>query len=160
MQSGSSYFTQRKKKLPHRRRRGRRQKQLKSNNTASGSLCPANSLEPSERRRLPKIAAPIIRTHWIGTFTPSSVNGKCREITRAELEALLLGELNSGKAESTISAVYVTLRQMFESAEDSELIRSNPMQKVKSPDAIKLTPKTPRRSKPFPSRKCSIFWNA
>ena len=58
---------------------------------------------------------------------------KMQEITRAELEALLLGELNSGKAESTISAVYVTLRQMFESAEDSELIRSNPMQKVKKP---------------------------
>ena len=50
---------------------------------------------------------------------------KMQEVTRAELEALLLGELNSGKAESTISAVYVTLRQMFESAEDSELIRSN-----------------------------------
>lgn len=58
---------------------------------------------------------------------------KMQEVTRAELEALLLDELNSGKSESTISAVYVTLRQMFESAEDSELIRSNPMQKVKKP---------------------------
>ena len=58
---------------------------------------------------------------------------KMQEVTRAELEALLLGELNSGKAESTISAVYVTLRQIFESAEDSDLIRSNPMLKVKKP---------------------------
>ena len=37
-----------------------------------------HSLEPLERRRLPKIAAPIIKTHWIGTFTPSSANEKCR----------------------------------------------------------------------------------
>ena len=54
----------------------------KINNTASGSLCPANSLEPSERRRLPKIAAPIIRTHWIGTFTPSSASEKAGDHTR------------------------------------------------------------------------------
>lgn len=58
---------------------------------------------------------------------------KIQTITRAELEALLLRELNSGSSDSTISAVYVTLRQMFASAEDSELIRTNPMQKVKKP---------------------------
>ena len=51
----------------------------------------------------------------------------------AKLEALLLRELNSGSSDSTISAVYITLRQMFASAEDSELIRANPMQKVKKP---------------------------
>lgn len=58
---------------------------------------------------------------------------KMQAVTRAELEALLLRELNSGSSDSTISAVYITLRQMFASAEDSELIRANPMQKVKKP---------------------------
>lgn len=58
---------------------------------------------------------------------------KMQALTRAELEALLLRELNSGSSDSTISAVYITLRQMFASAEDSELIRANPMQKVKKP---------------------------
>lgn len=58
---------------------------------------------------------------------------KMQAVTRAELEALLLRKLNSGSSDSTISAVYITLRQIFASAEDSELIRTNPMQKVKKP---------------------------
>lgn len=37
-------------------------------------LCRANSLEPSVKKRLPKIAAPIIRTCWINTFARSSAN--------------------------------------------------------------------------------------
>ena len=58
---------------------------------------------------------------------------KMQEVTRAELEALLLQELNRGRSDSTISAVYITLRQMFESAEDSEVICANLMLKIRKP---------------------------
>ena len=82
---------------------------------------------------------------------------KMQEVTHAELKALLLGELNSGKAESTISAVYVTLRQMFESAEDSELIRSNPMQKVKKPRRNKADTKDSTQVEAFSIEEMQHF---
>ena len=66
-------------------------------------------------------------------------NRPMQDITRADLEALLLGVYNSGKSASTISAVYITLLQLFNSAEDNETVSVSPMLRVKKPKHNKTT---------------------
>lgn len=58
---------------------------------------------------------------------------KLIDITRADLEAFLLSKFNSKLAESSMTAIYITLKQLFDAALDTEAITSNPMLRVKKP---------------------------
>ena len=64
---------------------------------------------------------------------PALGDRKLTDITRADLEALLLQKQNDGYSMSTINSIYVPLCQLFAAAEDSGMIPDDPMRKVKKP---------------------------
>lgn len=81
MQSGSGYFTQREKEIAAQeaaRQAAEAAKIVTVKQYGERVFMPGKLAGTIGKRHLLKIAAPIIRTHWIGTFTPSSANEKCR----------------------------------------------------------------------------------
>jgi integrase len=59
------------------------------------------------------------------------------EVNPAQISALLLELQKSGKAHSSVIAVYTTLHQLFKAAYMSDLIGKNPMDKVQRPRQTK-----------------------
>lgn len=70
-----------------------------------------------------------LKTH----IYPALGGRKLNEVTRADLEALLLEKLNAGLSDSAINAIYTPLHQLFEAAEDRGMVTISPMRKVKKP---------------------------
>lgn len=64
---------------------------------------------------------------------PALGDHRLTDITRADLEALLLEKQNAGYSASTINSIYVPLCQLFAEAEDTGMIPDDPMRKVKKP---------------------------
>ena len=98
-------------------------------------LLPAKAMECSENTRY--FYKNALNTH----IYPKFGDKKLSEITTEQLKAFILEKQQSDLSQSSLTAIYITLGQIFKSAYDDEMISRNPMDRVKKPKKNKTDSK-------------------
>ena len=81
---------------------------------------------------------------------PTLGERRITEVTRADVDALLLAKANTNLSQSTLNSIYITLRQLFAAADEYSdmLLGVNPMAKVKKPKRSKTSQADKEKSIP------------